>query len=133
MGGKSYKYELIVGGAILILLLAFFYKQSVVSKQSSSGTKSAYLLEDIKESIELKALWGDKKMTKKIDTLKHGISPSKLKWSRKGKKLTASFSNISAKELNSLIKKVMNFGIEIQKLDIKKLGVSYTVELKCKW
>jgi len=128
---KRYKNELIVGIALLLLLIALIYKQGVVSGQSdvSAGTS----LQELKEVIALKKVWGDKKITKKVDKLKTIVSPSKVKWSKKSKKLTASFLNLSNQELNRVIIKIMNLAVEIQKLEVKKLGASYHVEFKCKW
>ena len=133
MGAMSYKNEMIVALAFLLFIGAFFYKNHVVSAQGSTGSESVQILEDMKESMALKALWGDKKMSKKLEKLKVGISPSKFKWTKKGKNLSATFNTISAKELNILMKKLMNLAVEIQRLDISKLGASYTLELKCKW
>ncbi|SFV71184.1 hypothetical protein MNB_SV-13-776 [hydrothermal vent metagenome] len=133
MSSIAYKNELILALAFLLLVSAFFYKEHIVSNDGSSANDTVQLVQDIKESIALKALWGDKKLTKKIESLKFGISPSKFKWSRKGKKLQAVFTSISGKELNMLMKKIMNMAIEIQKIDINKMGSAYTLELKCKW
>lgn len=128
---KAYKNELIVGVALLLLLIAFAYKQGQVSGQTDVSTSSS--LQELKEVIALKKVWGDKKTTKKVDNLKTIIAPSKVKWSRKGKKLTASFTNLGNQDFNRLIIKIMNLAVEIQTLEVKKLGASYHVEFKCKW
>jgi len=130
---KAYKNELITGVALLLLLIAFVYKQGQVATQIDVSANTGASLQELKEVIALKKVWGDKKTTKKVDKLKNIVSPSKVKWSRKSKRLSASFSNLSNQELNRLITKIMNLAVEIQKLDVKKLGVSYHVELKCKW
>ena len=128
---KRYKNELIVGIAILLFLIALIYKQGVVSGQADASAGTS--LQELKEVIALKKVWGDKKTTKKVDKLKAIVSPSKVKWSKKSKKLTASFLNLNNQELNRVIVKIMNLAVEIQKLEVKKLGVSYQVEFKCKW
>lgn len=128
---KKYKNELIVGFTFLLLLIALIYKQGVVSGQTDASTGVA--LQELKEVIAFKKVWGDKKTTKKVDKLKTIVSPSKVKWNKKSKKLTASFSNLSNQELNRVIVKIMNLAVEIQKLEVKKIGVSYQVEFKCKW
>ena len=128
---KRYKNELIVGIAILLLLIALIYKQGVVSGQADTSAGTS--LQELKEVIALKKVWGDKKTTKKVDKLKTIVSPSKVKWSKKSKKLTASFLNLSNQELNRVIVKIMNLAVEIQKLEVKKQGVAYQVEFKCKW
>jgi len=128
---KRYKNELIVGIALLLLLIALIYKQGVASGQTDASAGTA--LQELKEVIALKKVWGDKKTTKKVDKLKTIVSPSKVKWSKKSKKLTASFLNLSNQELNRVIVKIMNLAVEIQKLEVKKQGVAYQVEFKCKW
>lgn len=128
---KAYKNELIVGLAFLLLLITLAYKQGQVSRQSDTSAGSA--VQELKELISLQKIWGDKKMTKKVDKLKSIVSPSKVKWSKKSKKLTASFSNLTNQELNRVIIKIMNLAVVIQKLEVKKLGATYQVEFKCKW
>jgi len=128
---KRYKNELIVGVALLLLLVSLIYKQGVTAGQSDASAGTS--LQELKEVIALKKVWGDKKTTKKVDKLKTIVSPSKIKWSKKSKKLTASFSNLTNQELNGVIVKIMNLAVEIQKLEVKKQGVAYQVEFKCKW
>ena len=128
---KRYKNELIVGIALLLLLIALIYKQGVTSGQADASAGTA--LQELKEVIALKKVWGDKKITKKVDKLKSIVSPSKVKWSKKSKRLTASFLNLSNQELNRIIVKIMNLAVVIQKLEVKKQGVAYQVEFKCKW
>jgi len=128
---KAYKNELIVGVAFLLLLISFAYKQGQASSQSDTSAGNA--VQELKEVISLQKIWGDKKMSTKIDKLKTIVSPSKVKWNKKSKKLTASFSTLTNQELNALITKMMNIAVMIQKLEVKKLGTTYQVEFKCKW
>jgi len=128
---KTYKNEIIAGVALLLLLIAFVYKQGKVSGQTDTSASAE--LQELKEVISLKKIWGDKKITKKVDKLKTIVAPSKVKWSKKSKKLTASFTNLGNQELNRVIVNIMNLAVEIQKLEVKKLGSSYQVEFKCKW
>ena len=128
---KAYKNELILGVAFLLLLISFAYKQGQISSQSNTSAGNA--VQELKEVISLQKIWGDKKMSTKIDKLKTIVSPSKVKWNKKSKKLTASFSTLTNQELNTLITKMMNIAVMIQKLEVKKLGTTYQVEFKCKW
>jgi len=128
---KAYKNELIVGAAFIMLVVSFFYKQGQVSGQLDSAAGTSVV--ELKEIISLKKVWGDKQTTKKVDKLKSLITPSKQTWSKKSKKLTASFKNLSNQELNKLVTKCMNLPVQIQKLEVKKLGESYQLEFKCKW
>jgi len=130
---KAYKNELIVGLAFLLLIIAFSYKQIQVSNQNSATSGTAASLQELKDVIALKKVWGDKKSTKKVEKLKTLVAPSKVKWHRQGKKLTASFQGLSAQEFNRLMTKIMNLPVEIQKLEVHNTGSVYQVEFKCKW
>jgi len=130
---KAYKNELIVALALLLLIVALIYKQGKVSSTNSSEGGVNSSLQELKEVIALKKVWGDKKITKKVEKLQKIVSPSKIKWSQKGKKLTASFKNLSPQEFNQVMIKIMNLAVELQKLEVHKTGTSYQVELKCKW
>jgi len=133
MNWKAYKNELIVGIAILLMLVGFLYKQQQIGGQTDASAQAENALHDIKEVIALQQVWGDKKISKKVDKLKTLVSPSKVKWQKKSKKVTATFSTLSAKELNKVVTKMLNIAVVIQKLEIKKVGLSYTMEFKCKW
>lgn len=130
---KAYKNELIVALALILLLVAFGYKQVQVSNQNSASGAAATSLQELKEVIALKKIWGDKKITKKVEKLQNIVSPSKITWKRQGKKLTASFKGLSASEFNRLMTKIMNLAVEIQRLEVNKIGTVYQVEFKCKW
>jgi len=130
---KAYKNEIIVILAFLLLLIALVYKQGKTSTVNSAESTATSSLQELKEVIALKKVWGDKKITKKVEKLQKIVSPSKIKWNRKGKKLTATFTSLSSQEFNRLIVKIMNLAVELQKLDVRKTGTSYHVELKCKW
>ena len=130
---KAYKNEIIVALALLLLLIALVYKQGKVSSVNSVGSGANSSLQELKEVIALKKVWGDKKITKKVEKLQKIVTPSKVKWSLKGKKLTATFKNLSSQEFNRIMIKIMNLAVELQKLDVSKTETSYQVELKCKW
>jgi len=130
---KAYKNEIIVALALLLLIIALSYKHQKVSSINNEKSGATSSLQELKEVIALKKVWGDKKITKKVQSLQKIVSPSKIKWSLKGKKLTATFKNLSNQEFNRIMVKIMNFAVEIQKLDVRKTGTSYQMEFKCKW
>jgi hypothetical protein len=133
MNWKTYKNELIVVGALLFMLIGFGYKQGQVSGQTANAGVAKTQLYELKEVIALQKVWADKKTSKKVEKLQTLVAPSKLKWQKKSKKVTASFTSLSANELNKVISKILNLAVQIQKLNIKKSGASYSVEFKCKW
>jgi hypothetical protein len=133
MQWRVYKNEILVGLALLLLVIAFFYKQGELSAQNGGQSAAVTSLQELKEVIALKKVWGDKKITKKVDALKTMVPANQVKWKRNGKKLTATFSKLNPNLLNKMTTKVMNIAVEIQKLEVKKSGGTYQMELKCKW
>jgi hypothetical protein len=133
MTWKRYQNELIAFIAFVLMLSGYGYKAAQVSSQAEMMAGTKHTVEEIKEVIALQKLWSDKKTTKKVEKLQTLIPASKVKWSSKSKKVTASYKGLSATELNSLVTKILNLPVEIQKLKIQKIASSYDVEFKCKW
>jgi hypothetical protein len=133
MSLKKYQNELIVLTALFLMVVAFFYKSAQVTLGAKQATQMQQSVNEFKEIVALKRVWADKKISKKIDKLQQLIPASKVKWSKKGKKLTATYQGLSANELNKLTTKIMNLAVQIQLLEIQKSGASYHVEFKCKW
>ena len=130
---KRYQNELIALVAFVLLLGGYGYKMAQVSSQSDTMAGAKQSVGEIKEVIALKKIWSDKKTSKKVDKLQTLIPASKVKWSNKSKKVTASYKSLTATELNTLVTKILNLPVEIQKLKIQKIASSYDVEFKCKW
>ena len=133
MNFKAYQNEIIAVVALCVMVLALIYKQNHIPAQEPSEASGTSALYELKEVIALKKVWANKKTSKKVVKLKTLVSPSKVKWEKKGSKVTAKFSNLSSSELNKITTSLLNLAISIQKLDIKKSGSSYSMELKCKW
>ncbi|PHS30349.1 MAG: hypothetical protein COA92_09805 [Sulfurovum sp.] len=133
MSWKQYQNELIALTALLIMFFAYIYKHNQVSSQVEHSKTVQHSIGELKEVIALKKVWANKKTDKKIDKLQTLIAQSKVKWSKRSKKITASYTALSSNELNQLIAKILNLPIVITSLNIQKTGSSYNVELKCKW
>ena len=133
MNWKRYQNELIVLIAFMFMFMGYVYKHTQISSQRESMTQSKVTLEEIKEVIALKKIWSDKKTTQKVNKLKTLIPENKMQWSKKSKKVTASYKGLSDKELNTLVTKILNLPIAIKKLHIKNVASSYDVEFKCQW
>ena len=133
MNWKRYQNELMVVGAFLFMFSMYLYKQHAISSQSGEHNKVTQTIEEIQEVVALKKIWADKKISKKVETLKTLVSPSKVKWSNKRNKVTALYKELKPSELNKLISKILNTPVVIDKLDIQKIGSSYSVEFKCRW
>ena len=130
---KSYQNEIIVFVSFLLMIGAFFFKQSKIQAQAVDAVVIEKSINETKEIAGLIRVWKDKKISKKVLKIKNVISASKVRWSKKSNKVTASFKKLTAIELNRVINKILNISVEITKLEIKKVGLSYTVEFKCKW
>lgn len=129
---KRYMNEIIVFMALLLLFGAYAYKQYQVREQEEQVTQVKRSLAELKEVVALKKIWGDK-VSKKVKSLQSAISVSKVKWSNKQNKVTATYSNLSSNELNKLITKILNTPVVITLLDITTAGSNYNVEFKCEW
>jgi len=133
MSWRRYQNELIVLGAFVLMLLAYMYKYNQTTAQTQHTQEVAQSLEDVKEVVALKKLWADKTIGKKMDDFHALVPSSKVIWSKKSKKVTASYKGLGANELNKLITKMLNLPVQITLLDIQKTGSTYNVEFKCKW
>ena len=130
---KKYQNELIVLAAFLLMVTGYGYKSAQVSAQADMMTEAKRSAGEIKEVVALQKIWSDTKTGKKVEQL-HTVAPqTKVKWSNKSKKVTATYTDLTARELNQLITKILNTAVEIQRLDIVKKASSYDVEFKCKW
>ena len=133
MNWRQYQNELIVLLALCVMLGAFFYKSIKVSSCADNATSLQHSVNEFKEIVALKKVWGDKGISKKVTALEKLIPASKVTWSKRSKKLTASFKGLSSSELNKLSNKILSLAVQIQLLDIEKTGSLYNVEFKCKW
>lgn len=133
MSWKQYQNELIALGALLIMLFAYMYQHNKVTSQTEHTRTLQHSLEELQEVVALKKVWADKKTNKKVEKLQTIVPVSKVKWNKKSKKITASYTGLTSSELNALVTKILNIPIIITLLEIQKTGVTYNVELKCKW
>lgn len=133
MTWKRYQNELIALIAFVFMLAAYGYKTAQVSSQAQSIAAAKHSVAEIQEIVSLKKIWADTKTGKKVEKLQTLVPASKIKWSNKNKKVTASYKKLTATELNTLVTKILNVPVEIQKLKIQKVASSYDVEFKCKW
>jgi len=130
---KRYQNELIVAVSLLLLISALVYKNVQVSSSMKNLALSKQEVREFKELVVLKKRWLDKRTSKKLEKLKGLVPSSKIKWQKKGKKLTASFHTLNSQELNKVITAILNLAVQIQVLEIKNDNGSYNVEFKCKW
>lgn len=133
MTWKRYQNELIAFLAFILMFGAYLYKIGQISSQETyaAGVKSS--VEEIKEVIALQKIWSDKKTPQKVSKLQTLVPSSKVKWSSKNKKAAATFSGLTAGELNTLITKILILPVEIKKLTVQNKTSFYDVEFQCEW
>jgi hypothetical protein len=132
---KRFKNELIILLSLVFVLFAFGYKQqskTYLNHEKETLTKN---IVEIGTVGELKKLWGDKKIGKKLNFFKTIVAKDKVKsFEKRSRKMTASYQNLTVKELNTITKKLFKTPVQITKLSIQESGKEqYTMEFKCKW
>ena len=133
MNWKLYRNELIVAVSLLLMLGTLIYKNSQISSRSQEMSSLKHTVTEFRELVSLQKTWANKNISKKVDKLEKIVSQSKVKWSKKGKKLTAVYKGLDPKELNKLITTILSMAVQIEELKIARNSSSYDVEFKCKW
>lgn len=124
---------MIVTAALLFALGALGYKYTHRSGVHSENLQMQQTLQQIQEAAALKARWSDRRTEQKLASLRTLFPASKVVWKKSGKKLTATFKDLSGKEANRLITKLLNIAVQIVTLKIERKQKNYTVEVACKW
>jgi len=132
---KRFRNELIVLLATIFALYAFFYKNSTDDFVKSKEADIQSSISKINRVIELKKVWKSKTIVKKINVFKTIVSKNKLEsFKRRGQKVIIKYKGLNIKELNSVVKQIMNNPFQIVKLKINQSGKErYRMELICKW
>lgn len=133
MNFERYRNELIAGAAFLLMLAALLFRQVELGAQETEAKEMQNALMQMKEVVVLKTVWNPKNLSKKVKGLQNIAPSSKVKWTQKKKKVSASYSGLNVTELNRLLKMVLNLGVQIKTFEIKKENALYNVELTCKW
>ena len=133
MNWKLYMNELYCGLYLKLMLSTLLYKNNQISSRAQEMSNLKQTVTELKELVSLQKIWADKKVSKKVDKLEKIVPSSKVKWSKKGKKLTAAYKDLDPKELNKLITNILSMAVQIQELKINRNDSSYDVEFKYKW
>jgi len=131
---KRYQNELILSLALLLLIVSYIFKNNRADRIDTVKVELSTTALQANEIIALKKQWSDSTLKSRVLKLKESIAPSKIKqFSIKAKKLSASFQNLNAKEINKIITKLENTAVQITKLELIKDNKEYKMEIKCKW
>jgi len=132
---QRYKNELILLLTLTFVILAFLYKLSATKYVVEN---KAFIQQQISEIVQIenyKKQWKSKGMANKVKVFKKIVTGSKVKvFSKKSSKLTLSYINLTANELNKITNKLLNMPLQITTLQIKEHSKNkFTMELTCKW
>jgi|GEM_PF-536002 len=131
---KRYQNEMIVLTAFVLMGMSYLYKSSSAGGLDRIKEEVAASTAQLGEIIALKKQWGDADLPKKIEVLKKEIDPKKVKSFDLGSnKLTAVLAGLSDKEMNTIVTRLGNTAVQIIKLNAKKVGESYEMEIQCEW
>lgn len=132
---QRYKNELLLIAAILFALFAFIYKFTANDYVKENRNSIQTQITEINTIKSLQEQWGGKKIANKLNGLKTVVPNSKVaNFSKKPKKLTASYKNLTGNELSKVTNKLINIPIQIVKLNINQSGSNqYSMEFSCKW
>ncbi|CAA6827006.1 MAG: Unknown protein [uncultured Sulfurovum sp.] len=132
---QRYKNELILLVAILFTFFAFMYKLSAQSNVTNNKAKIQQQITEVSSITTLKEQWGGKQLANKVKVLKSVVPASKvITFTKKSKKLTTSYKNLTGNELSKLSNKLINIPVQIVSLNIQQSAKNqYTMEFTCKW
>ncbi len=132
---KRFRNELIILGATIFAILTFSYKHSIERDIEQKREDIRNSINQVNRVLELKKIWKSNYISKKIKILKTMVPKSKIfSFKKRGQKVIVKYRGVNIRELNSIVKEVMNNPFQIVKLDIKEVGKeSYNMELICKW
>ncbi|NEW60316.1 hypothetical protein GSY74_03385 [Sulfurovum sp. bin170] len=132
---KRFRNELIISVATIFALSAFSYKISANSFVEDRKADIESSISEISRVSELKKLWRAKQTAKDAKLLKTIVAKEKVKSFKKtSEKVTVSYTELNIKELNMIIKKIMNRPFQISKLKVFETAKErYGMELTCRW
>jgi hypothetical protein len=130
---KRYRNELIVFSALLFALGSFMYKLSQHTAKAEANQKMAKEVALFQETVSLKSIWGDKQIWHRLESVRKLVPENKVSWMRKGRRLTATFRDLTGPEVNRLVTRLLNIAVQVESLRITKNGERYSMEIRCKW
>ncbi|MCF6205634.1 MAG: hypothetical protein L3J47_01895 [Sulfurovum sp.] len=130
---KRYRNELLLLAALLMATGAFFYKHTQHTAKAEINQQMAKEIALLQETVSLKSIWADRQIPKKLAGVRSLVPASKVTWQQKGKRLYATFHDLSPFEVNRVITRLLNIAVQVEQLEVKKEGEHYTMEIKCKW
>jgi len=132
---QRYKNEIILLLALLFAIAAFLYKLNASSYVEENKARTQQQIAEITAINKYKNQWDGKGMPNKVKALKTVVDASKVKsFSKKSKKLVASYVNLTANDLNKINNKLINMPVQIIKLQVTESSKNiYSMEFTCKW
>ena len=132
---QRYKNEIILLLALLFALFAFFYKLSAGSYVEENKATIQQQISEIRAIDNYKTQWEGKGMANKVKVFKNIVDASKVQtFTKKSKKLVASYVNLTANELNKVSDKLINMPVQITTFKVTESSKNiFSMEFTCKW
>ena len=132
---QRYKNEIILLLALLFALFAFFYKLSASSYVEENKATIQQQIAEIRAIDNYKTQWEGKGMANKVKVFKNIVDASKVQaFTKKSKKLVASYVNLTASELNKVSDKLINIPVQITTFKVTESSKNiFSMEFTCKW
>lgn len=132
---QRFRNELILLVTILFALASFLYKYSANDYVTENRNQIQKEITEIHLINGLKKQWGNKQVANKLNVLKTIVPNTKVaSFSKKSKKLVASYKDLTGNELSKVTNKLMNLPVQIVLLNINQnANKQYTMEFTCKW
>jgi len=134
MRGRLRTQELAVLAALAFMLAAGIYKSYETRRLDKLQQQSQTAVQELQDTLALKALWDDKELRKKAEKLRTLLKEDQLtSFQLKQRSLELQAQKLSGRELNRLMSKLGSLPLQIQSLEISRSNDYYTLECKCKW
>ena len=130
-----YKNELVLLLTLIFVVVAFFYKLSATDYVTKNKASIEQHISEIVAIDSYKKQWKSKGIANKVKVFKSIVTSSKVKtFSKKSSKLTLSYVNLTARELNKITNKLLNLPVQIMTFHVQERGKNkFTMEFTCKW
>jgi hypothetical protein len=132
---QRYKNEIILLITLLFAIFAFFYKLSANTYVAENKENIQKTTSEIRAIDAYKSQWDGKSMGGKVKIFKTLVEASKVKsFTKKAKKLVASYEDLTANELNKINNKLLNIPVQIVHLKVTESSKNkFSMEFTCKW
>jgi len=130
---SRYRNELIVAAALVFAIGGLVYKYVRYTSVVEANRMIVKELSTVHEAAELKKVWGDRQIVKKLERIRTTVPAGKMLWRLKGRRLQATFRDLQDAKFNTVVSTFLSSAVQIESLKVDKGAQGYGLEIKCKW